>query len=1010
MSRIALELSRSIKENKWVSIEYDNKNEKKHTYFWIAIKDIDPTTKKMKVDMFNHEYSNEVLEATISFDQVRDARVVEGTICEPQEALIERILNHFQEYAFLEYLGINERILNYYAQCYRSDRDSSIRNYALVKGIDSDIANGTPFILPEKMWYDVLTELKQQLKLDKKTTHKKVMKFAINRLAIMTSKGLYPIVYRELLLDVKAKSLRINAFDCFNIKMSDVEDKVKFNLTSYCDIPVAEFMNHFSEKQQEYIENIQSNLRRHEIIDERPYVYNFETFFGVNIDAEYEVIQEHYLNATLCAPLKIFFGMNEKEKKRKGKSIFIHDASINMDQLRSIYNAMVRNMVYVQGPPGTGKTTTIVNVILSALVNDMSCLIVSNNNEAIDNIYRKCRNFIYQGQRIPFPIIRLGSKMKIKESLALIFQETLRISRNYDLSHIEEEIEKGEVYLGELFGNIQDLLQAYEEKSEMNEQVDSLKGIIQEINHNEEADEYAKSLTIAGIRAQMDHLNDVARKSFNNEDVLAHLSLDMERLDRYLTYKSLSYYVKLTRSKNEILRNIFLIKDEEERYKSFSTYLKEARGLRSLLDCFPFVVSTNVSCAKLGRADPIFDLLIMDEASQCSNAVALMPLSRSKRALLVGDQNQLQPVVVMNEVKNAQLVHTFDIPSCYDYKHNSILSTLLKIDPLSKFILLHEHYRCNDKIINFSNQKYYDNELKLCSQLRNVDALKLIDVKSSFKNERNTSREEVECIVQEIRQSNTRDIAVITPFRKQANLISRTLNELGMDYVKVGTIHTFQGDEKQKIILSSGISEGMQSGSYNWLKNNQELLNVATTRAKENLVLITDVSQVKELSKSETNDFCELVDYMMKDGNYQVAYRDNEVFTSKVKNFKYYNTKSEEEFLTTLMHIKSVFGAIHVMQKVKVSDVLDLSNEERSLFVYGNQSHFDFVLYDMMKKPLLAIEVMGVEHYNDLKVRARDEKKQLICKANQLKLLSIRNDYVRRYSYIKEVILDVLTN
>lgn len=1010
MSQIALELSRSIKENKWVSIEYDNKNEKKHTYFWIAIKDIHPVSRKMKVDMFNQEYSNEVLEATIAFDQIIAARVIEGTICEVQEALIDRILNHFQEYAFLEYLGINERILNYYAQCYRSDRDSSIRNYALVNGIDSDTANGTPFVLPEKMWNEILTELKSQLKFDKKTLHKKVMKFAINRLSIMTRKGLYPIVYRELLLDVKAKSLKINAFDCFNIKMSDHEDQVKFNLATYCDIPATEFMNHFQEKQQEYIENIQSNLRRNEIIDERPYVYNFETFFGVNIDLEYEMIQQHYLDSTLCAPLRIFFGMNEKEKKRKGKAIFIHDAAINMDQLRSVYNAMIRNMVYVQGPPGTGKTTTIVNVILSALVNDMCCLIVSNNNEAIDNIYRKCRSFTYLGQRIPFPIIRLGSKAKIKESLALIFQESIRISRNYDLNLIDAEVEAGEAYLQELFGNLQELLQAYEEKSEINEQVDSLKGIMNEINRNEEADEYAKSLAIAGIRAQMDHLNDVARKSFNEDDVLAHLTLDYERLDRYLTYKSLSYYVKFTRSKNEILRNIFLIRDEEARYKSFASYLREPRGLKSLSDCFPFVVSTNVSCAKLGRADPIFDLLIMDEASQCSNAVALMPLARSKRALLVGDQNQLQPVVVMNEIKNAQLVHSYDIPSSYDYKHNSILSTLLKIDPLSKFILLHEHYRCNDKIINFSNQKYYDNELKLCSQLSNIDALKLIDVKSSFKNERNTSQEEVKCIVQEIKNSNTRDIAVITPFRKQANLISKTLNELGLDYVKVGTIHTFQGDEKQKIILSSGISEGMQSGSYNWLKNNQELLNVATTRAKENLVLVTDVSQVKELSKNETNDFCELVDYMMKDGNYQVAYRENEVFTSKVKNFKYYNTKSEEEFLATLMHIKSIFGAIHVMQKVKVSDVLDLTGEESSLFVYGNQAHFDFVLYDMMKKPLLAIEVMGVEHYNDLKVRARDEKKKLICEANQLKLLSIRNDYVRRYSYIKEVIIDVLTN
>ena len=229
-----------------------------------------------------------------------------------------------------------------------------------------------------------------------------------------------------------------------------------------------------------------------------------------------------------------------------------------------------------------------------------------------------------------------------------------------------------------------------------------------------------------------------------------------------------------------------------------------------------------------------------------------------------------------------------------------------------------------------------------------------------------------------------------------------------MDHVKVGTIHTFQGDEKDQIILCSGISEASQNGSFNWLKNNQELLNVATTRAKENLTLICDVSRVKELSQDTTNDFLELVDYIRSDGNYQVAYHENEVFTSKVKNFKYYNTKAEEEFLHTLLHIKSVYGQLHIQTKVKVSDVLDISHSDAMLFRYGNQAHFDFVVYDLMRKPLLAIEVIGSEHFSEQKVRERDRKKREICKSHDLRLITIRNDYVRRYSYIKDAIMKAL--
>ncbi len=62
----------------------------------------------------------------------------------------------------------------------------------------------------------------------------------------------------------------------------------------------------------------------------------------------------------------------------------------------------------------------------------------------------------------------------------------------------------------------------------------------------------------------------------------------------------------------------------------------------------------------------------------------------------------------------------------------------------------------------------------------------------------------------------------------------------------------------------------------------------------------------------------------------------------------------------------------------------------------------------MMKKPLLAIEVMGLEHFSEIKARERDAQKQEICRQCNLKLISIHNDYVRRYQYIKNIILNTL--
>ena len=118
---------------------------------------------------------------------------------------------------------------------------------------------------------------------------------------------------------------------------------------------------------------------------------------NINIETEYNEIQNQMQNQTLCAPLKAFFGMPEKVRRRK-TPILTLGSQVNINQFRAIYNAMNQNVVYVQGPPGTGKSATIVNVLLSCFLNNQTALVVSNNNEAIDNRDRKL-NSLQSGDR-----------------------------------------------------------------------------------------------------------------------------------------------------------------------------------------------------------------------------------------------------------------------------------------------------------------------------------------------------------------------------------------------------------------------------------------------------------------------------------------------------------------------------------------------------------------------------------------------------------------------------------
>lgn len=1010
MNVIAANITRSIKEGKWLHIEYHNQSEDKLKYFWVSILDIDPSKRRFQVDMFNHEYGDEVLTGYLYFDQIKKANVIEGTTCELQRNLIEKITNDISSYSFLEYAGSSERILQYYLKCYQSDHDASIKRYGLVNGIDSDIIKGAPFPLSQKQFQQFIMNIQLHLKKKQKKFDQQIIRMAINIVCISNQKGeIYPIVYKDILLNVKKRTLIVSPQYSFNIKLNNKDQQSsRFQLSNYFDGDPQDFILNFETQREHYLQNIADNLSSKERLDELPYIFKLQQNIRINIEEEYTRIQQSFEEDTLSAPLKCFFGMNEKERKARPRSILLSEQRSNIDQLRTVYNAMTKQVVYVQGPPGTGKTSTIVNVILSCLLNQFSSLIVSNNNEAINNIHRKLSTFSYHGKAIFFPILRLGSHEEIKHTLMKLRELLLQHVGFAFEKGMHTQLQKDIAQLKQGSQQLEKALRAYEEKAEINEQLESLQTIMKDIERQEDVDEINKSMTIAGIKAQMQNLLQSTSSHTQYEKAIHALTIDHEILTHFLYVRSLISIQKLYSKKHKRLHDLLLIKDELERLQEFLALIGSREGIQQLLDVFPFLISTNISCTKIGEATTMFDLMIMDEASQCSNALALLPMARCKRAIFVGDQNQLQPVIVMNAAKNASLMHSFDIPSAYDYKKNSILSTLLKVDTLSKFILLREHYRCNDKIIQFSNQKYYDNELKLCSTLHNVDALTLIDVKSSAGNERNTSTEEITALLKELKHSCFKEKAIITPYRRQAELIERTLLEEGITDVKVGTIHTFQGDEKDQIILCSGISEASQSGSFHWLKNNQELLNVATTRAKENLTLICDVQRVKALSQGENNDFLELVDYMKHDGNYQVAYHENEVFTSKVKNFKYYNTKAEEEFLHTLLHIKSIYGQLHIQTKVKITDVLHISSSEQCLFRYGNQAHFDFVVYDLMKKPLLAIEVIGSEHFNARKVKERDRKKQTICKNHNLKLITIRNDYVRRYSYIKDTIIKAM--
>jgi len=358
---------------------------------------------------------------------------------------------------------------------------------------------------------------------------------------------------------------------------------------------------------------------------------------------------------------------------------------------------------------------------------------------------------------------------------------------------------------------------------------------------------------------------------------------------------------------------------------------------------------------KLGKKFK-FDLLTIDEAGQCDIATSLIPISKCSNMVLIGDTNQLKPIVVFEENKNKQLMKQFVIDEPYNYYNNSILSVYKSIDNISSDILLSYHYRCGKKIINYSNMRFYENRLNL-GEIKIPGEVKLLDVNNVNQKHRNSQIEEAKEIVNYIKENNLSDVFIITPFRNQEAVINHYLDEAKekkeiYETVKCGTIHKVQGQENKTIIISTAISKRTAPKTYDWIKNNSQLINVGVTRAKENLIVVTDRKAIDIISK-KNDDLYALIDYVEKNGTIQIPQSEVNKFTIGFSN----DSRFEDEFYSTMNHYCSIGGS-KFRRNVKIIDLFPEEKDNPRL----NKKEFDGVLYQG-NVPEIVFELNGREHY-----------------------------------------------
>lgn len=1003
MNKICRDIFRAIHEGKWLKIEYRNKEEQL-TKYWIGIRNLNVVKRTLAVDGLHlGKYTIEAFDY-IYIDSIISSEVVEGSYCPVNKKLVQDIYLNPHRYKNIFENVANLKILNYLEMCNRMDTTPYYSDFKLVKHLDRDSFTGESFQLSEEQFRYIVNNFQYKMDKEKKEGKLAIQQLAMNVLSIHTQRGLYVLAYRRLNLDVKRKVL--HPAEDITICTEFTYEGTKENIRRYLDADDYELLGEF-EKNQEKIKDCITKYNNQVMgVDDMPYIIGLGMDIVLDLHSEYQAIIDMYQNGKATVPIKAFFGdLLNRPARRKSYPITLLNKKINLDQLLAINNAMKYPIAYIQGPPGTGKTNTIINTIITAYFNEKTVLFSSYNNHPISGVFEKLTSLEYKGKKIPFPVLRLGNIDKVKEAIEHIKEVYMQTK---DITIYESTLDKRKDDRIERAKRLSDLLRRYEEILDLKERRETLNRMME---YQEKVQgvpglfSFSTDLQGRQLVAVQEQIKE--RGEITDKEAIALVDSDEAELYQYLYYTSAKYIKRLDEPRYSDFREIIFEQSETEQLESFNRYLGEEGNIKKLQRIFPIMITTCISAHKLGDPKPMFDMVIMDEASQCNTAVSLVPIVRGESLMLVGDPQQLNPVILLGELENQQLKRKYNISEEYDYRKNSVYKTFLACDSVSDEVLLHNHYRCHKKIIEFNNRKYYNSKLSIETNSQETEPLVYINVSDSMSDIKNTSPGEVAEIVSYANANKDKMIGVITPFVNQRKMIEDALEQEKLKNVACGTVHAFQGDEKDVVLFSTAITGQTKPGTYEWLKNNRELINVATSRAKDKLIVLSDYKNLLRLHQDDDDDLFELVQYVKENGRSQVTQKRA---NSRALGVKPFSTATEEAFLENLTHaLGNIWLApkkYTIHKEVAISQVFTDNISHDDLFYSGR---FDFVVYEVESKmeiPVLAIELDGKEHFEDEIVKERDRKKNAICKAHNMQIIRVENSYARRYNHIKQILFN----
>lgn len=470
----------------------------------------------------------------------------------------------------------------------------------------------------------------------------------------------------------------------------------------------------------------------------------------------------------------------------------------NKSQKQAIEQALINNVLYVWGPPGTGKTATLGFIIANLLREGKRVLFVSNTNRAVD------------------------------VGLISAIEALYEISPGFDL---QQTTRFGEAALQD--ERLDDILFENQAKVKLDQR---------------KADAVQLSSTLDQYKQLQEQIDEMM---LEGKDVPEKLDLQIQLLGEKIDREG---GIQTVEDKVEKLLSL------NERYE-----LKKKQ-----------LVATTM--AKVCTSELFFgisyDAVVVDEASMAGVPYLLLMAAKSKKHLVIaGDPMQLPPIAITDD---------FEARAFLEQDIFSFVSAAESTEALFNWHDEHPEFTCffdtqyrlRSDLAGVISSVFYDGRLQSgenilekgsSSSVALVDSSKYgpyIEQEKGDRGFKPTNEVHLRLILESVRKLTRKyaddSIGVIVPFRSSVYSVRNYLREEGYRFVEVGTIHTFQGREKEVIIFDTVMSGELQRGSlrhysvrpFDETKNGlsvPRLLNVAFSRSKELLVVIADIQHVNRV-------------------------------------------------------------------------------------------------------------------------------------------------------------------